>query len=497
MKINEHPLIKYAEALLLFRKEDSADAKTEELSLLEEIRHCKNRFRLMPNEAWEGKEDVSYDYIAKEKGNTEKGVFLSPSIMSTDMLAGNVWKSLSAYEATLCESDCDLEKMKEVVMSEIPLAGEFLGFTEKGGITRSKPKASIKEKILGTIATTTDLKPCCQHEGSNFCIIPDLSAERMLDFIYVFDRMMRQRTEGLFKGRVIKNKPKRPLLYRGNYPGAPKSFVMNGISLLAALGEMTKDSECSIRAERVLDALKSADIYLIQYGDAKPFSYNHYIIELAKQKQLRGIVDGMYYSRLYKCGKRIAQKSVSIEYERFDFALSRFLHLFNSSSFKDFMVFRAEYPVSAELLFNTYFIRIEKMDQKVVESAKSLGQWLNKIASKVAFKELEKAKGSPNYWQKWEEIKFKTLVELESSIFSAKNGPAMIAQILTRAGRISNTDAPFEASLFIENTIIGNIPLDSAKDILIAFSRIKSEKQSMEQEDIDDVEDDSEDLNNA
>lgn len=496
MKINEHPFIKYAEALLLFREENSSDVKTERQFLLEEIKRSKEHFRIMPNEACEGKEEVLYKYVAKEKGDTAKGVYLSPSVISTDRLFHHAWKSLSAYEETLCVSDCDLEKMKEVVMSEIPLAGEFLGFTEKGGITRSKPKASIKEKILGTIATTTDLKPCCQHEGSNFCIIPDLSAERMLDFIYVFDRMMRQRTEGLFKGRVIKNKPKRPLLYRGNYPGAPKSFVMNGISLLAALGEMTKDSECSIRAERVLDALKSADIYLIQYGDAKLFSYSHHIIELAKQKQLRGIVDGMYYSILYKCGKRVVQKSVSIEYERFDFALSRFLHLFNSSSFKDFMVFRAEYPVSAELLFNTYFIRIEKMDQKVVESAKSLGQWLNKIASNVASKELEGTKGSADYWKKRDEIKFKILVELESSIFSAKNGPAMIAQILTRAGRISNTDAPFEASLFIESTIAGNIPLDSAKDVLIAFSRIKSKKKSMEQEDIDDVEDDSEDLNN-
>ncbi|MDO4790317.1 MAG: type I-PGING CRISPR-associated protein Cas8c/Csp2 [Porphyromonas sp.] len=496
MKINEHPLVKYAEALILFRKEDSSDAKTYEQNLLEEIKRSKEHFRIMPSEAWEGKEEVLYKYVAKEKGDTAKGVFLSPSVISTDMLAGNVWKSLNAYEEALGESGCDLEKIKEVVMSEIPLTGEFLGFTEKGGITRSKPKASIREKILGTIATTTALKPCCQHEGNNFCIIPDLSIERMFDFIYVFDRMMRQETDKLMLGKVFQNKPKRSLLYRGNYPGAPRSFIMNGISLLAALGDMTKDSECSTRSERVLDALKSADIYLIQYGDAKPFSYSHHIIELAKQKQLRGIVDGMYYAKLYKCGKRVAQRSVSIEYERFDFALSRFLHLFNSSSFRDFMIFRAEYPVSTELLFNTYFIRIEKMDQKVVESAKSLGQWLNKIASRVAFKELEKAKGSPNYWQKWEEIKFKTLIELESSIFSAKSGSAMVAQILTRAGRISNTDAPFEASLFIENTITGNVPLDSAKDVLIAFSRIKSEKQVMEPEDFNNIEDNSEDLNN-
>lgn len=72
------------------------------------------------------------------------------------------------------------------------------------------------------------------------------------------------------------------------------------------------------------------------------------------------------------------------------------------------------------------------------------------------------------------EAKAKVLVELESSIFSAKSGDALIAHTITRAGRLSGLDAPAEASLFMEKAASGELPLEQAKNLLIAFSRLKS-----------------------
>jgi len=69
-------------------------------------------------------------------------------------------------------------------------------------------------------------------------------------------------------------------------------------------------------------------------------------------------------------------------------------------------------------------------------------------------------------------------VELESSIFSAKSGDALIAQAVTRAGRLSNLDAPESATLFMEKTASGELELENAKNLLIAFSRIKNKKES-------------------
>ena len=73
--------------------------------------------------------------------------------------------------------------------------------------------------------------------------------------------------------------------------------------------------------------------------------------------------------------------------------------------------------------------------------------------------------------------KAKVLVELESSVFSTKSGDALIAYTITRAGRLSGFDAPAEASLFMEKAASGELPLEQAKNLIIAFSRLKSKKE--------------------
>ena len=69
------------------------------------------------------------------------------------------------------------------------------------------------------------------------------------------------------------------------------------------------------------------------------------------------------------------------------------------------------------------------------------------------------------------------MVELESSIFSAKSGDALVARTITRAGRLSGLAAPAAASLFMEKAASGELPLEQAKNLLIAFSRLKSKKE--------------------
>ena len=90
--------------------------------------------------------------------------------------------------------------------------------------------------------------------------------------------------------------------------------------------------------------------------------------------------------------------------------------------------------------------------------------------------------------------KAKFLVELESSAFAAKSGDALVAQVITRAGRLSGSDAPSEASLFMEQAISGELELSKAKNLLISFSRLRKEKEI--QRIVEDTEQNNESIEN-
>ncbi len=484
-----HPYISYGQALVMAENDLQTTLEITSQILQDEIKIGISSFRTMPSEAFEGKEKIKFQFGEIEKGNTEKGIFLSPHIITTDMLAKNTWNgALQLIERNKKE---DLSSSENATMALSPLSGEYLSFSTKGGIGRGKPKSNLLEMSLSMITTLTSSKPCLQDRGDNSCIIPDLPLDKMISFIRLFKQMKQHKSaETIYYGRVkqevkgkgankkISYKPTRPQLFQGNFPNPPRSTTLGAIALLATIGEFTKEAEYSERAKQVLESLKASTMYLIKYGDAKTFTYNHYVIELAKQGNLRRIVDSLYFSKLYNQSRRDYKNT---EYQKFDLFTSRFLQLFNHPAFKDFLAFRAEYPNEIKLLFNTYFKKMEKIDSDIVTSARHLGKWLNLVAYFAAKREVKE--NSSNYWEKIREQKAKVLVELESSTFSAKSGDAIIAQVVTRAGRLSGMDAPTEATLFMEKTSSGDLPIDQARNLLIAFSRLKNAKEENQEND--------------
>jgi CRISPR-associated protein Cas8c/Csp2 len=440
-------------------------------------------FRVLPSEAFEGKEKVKFTFGKIEKGKTESGIYLAPNAITGDMLAGNTWKAANDLLKKLTNEA--LEKTGDATMSIVPLTGEYLSFSLNGSIGRGKPKSTLLEMSLSMISTLTPYKPCLQDRGENTCIIPDLPLDELILFIRFFKEMMQHSSSSELRyGRIKKTekgkgenvqttyKPLRPLLFNGNFPNPPKSPALGGIALLATIGEFTKEAKYSVVAQQVIESLKDVQIYMVKYGHGTMFSYNHHIIELAKSGNLRLIVDSLYYSRLYNQSHRDYNNT---EYQKFDLFTARFLQLFKKASFKDFLSFRAEYPYQVEILFNTYFIKMENIDSKIVTSARQLGKWLNLVAYFSAKTEIKE--GSPNYWEKLREMKAKVLVELESSAFSAKTGDALMAQVITRAGRLSGMDVPAEADLFMEKAMSGEIKLEQAQNLIIAFSRLKNAKE--------------------
>lgn len=492
--MNAHPYIRYAQALIMSENNLTA---VEEISLAHikaEIEKGLNTFCVKPIEDIEGKQKVKYTF-SREKNNAPNCVFLSPNVISSDMQAKNIFAAATKFIDI--NNTSNLSKIVDIGMSDMPITGEFLVFSEQGNISRGNPKATILEQGLALVTSLTPEKPCLQYridkqdrpEMFNVCIIPDLSLESLISFIRLFKQMKVTQTNDLMKGNVVaaevKNKkgddtivysPKRPLIYNGNFPNPPKSSALGSIALLGTMGEFVKNAEYSELAIRVLDDLKGSAMYMIKYGSATTFTYNHYVVELAKASKLKSVVDSMYYSQLYNQDRR---KSKNTEYQKFDLFTSRFLQLFSNAAFKDFLAFRAEYPNPVGIILNTYFIKMEKIDSKIVASARQLGKWLNLVAYLAAKSEVKD--NEADYETIIRNVKAKVLIELESSTFAAKTGDALIAQVITRAGRLSGLDAPESAALFMEQTASGELPLEKAKNLLIAFSRLKNKIESREQ----------------
>lgn len=484
--IHQHPYIRYAQALLIVENQlESIDDITME-HIKAEIKKGLDAFCVEPAESYEMKKSVKFHFI-NDKSSAKVFKYLAPNSITSDMQARNLYNSATDYIKSANELDKSCEG--GLTMASMPIAGEFCSFSEKS-VGRGKTSCTVYEQGLALISSLTPLKPCLQYRIDkkdrpdlfNVCIIPDITIEALQDFIELFKRLRVQKLDSdLMIGNVVEElngkkkeiKPKRPHIFQGNFPNPPRSSAMGSVALLGAIGEMAKESEVSDLALRVLDSLKDSTYYMVQYGNAQTFTYNHYVVELAQKSQLKTIVDSIYYSTLYNEERRTSK---STEYQKFDLFTSRFLMLFNKSAFNGFLSFRAEYPNQVELLLTTYFTKMTKIDPNIVRSAKELGRWLNQTAYFAAKDEVGR-----DDRDEIRKVKSKVLVELESSIFSAKSGDALIAHAVTRAGRISKLDAPETAALFMEKTASGELELENAKNLLIAFSRIKNKQESDEQ----------------
>lgn len=473
-----HVYLKYAIALLMEEYGLQTEQEITFKEIKEELEKGLNTFSVKPIGDYCGQTKVQYGFT-KEKNDAKKYIFLAPNTITSEMKASNLYNAVCE---TCSEENINLLRAHDITQSEVPISGEFNRFTDKGTFQRGKSKATVFDQCLALITSTTALKPCLQYKSGarrismdNTCLIPDLEISDLQNFIRLFKRIRIQKLDNSLmvgkvkcdKGKALKYIPQRPNIFNGNFPNAPHSSALGSVALLGSIGEMTKEKDVSELAKKVLESLKDCNFYAIKYGDASVFSFNHSIISLAERGKLRRIVDSLYYIVLYKEGRRTTNNA--FEYQKFDLFASRFLQMFNRPTFKDFLAFRAEYPYDIELLLNTYFCDMEKIDKEIVTSAKELGKWLNYVAYRSAQKEV----GSSS-WDEFIKAKAKILIELESSVFSAKSGDALIAYTITRAGRLSGFDAPTEASLFMEKAASGELPLEQAKNLLIAFSRLKS-----------------------
>lgn len=512
----DHPYIKYAAAVIMEHRGYLNIDEISDEDIINELETCVNSICLKYGKIQN--DYAFFDYTNKEPNWTQSkenisNVVLSPHVVTSD--AKGLYGKISVVREKLRTNGKSTGTLYASIM---PTAKKYLQLNDKGNLSRKDIHLSYKDIALILITTLTPKKPCSStwvkdsKSFVNTCIIPDFSIEATKDFVAIFNRLQKQKTEGLLQGKVYRKGKKkevgRPLVFSGNYPNAASQYLQS-ISVLGFIGELAKEGEYSTKAHNVLKELEMNPILLVAptpgLETASIIHYSHFIIELAKEGSLHKIIDSLFYARYYKykglkrtdtfqqykkCGIEAGDKgkNIELEYYKFDYYAKNFLTLFNHYTFCEFLSCRMEYPTEIKTLLTSYFKNMEHISKEIIESAEAFGAWINRSAYSAALSDaypgkswskLEKEMKEDE--EKWNEVnriiaekKYKFLTNLESSIFSAADNTSMIANIMTQVGRLSNSDAPKEVKPFIEAVFTSSISFHSAKNLLIAFSRVHS-----------------------
>lgn len=495
--ISNHFFSRYGLALVMQENHIVSENKITSDMLNNLIQNGMNHFRLQPIREDNGK--VEYQF-AKElfltsnpkyiRKHCDEGFFLSPNAITIDKAAYNSWKAMLKLK-NLLKQNIDLSKSEKATMSIMPMTSKF----NNGKMSQAPPNTTFLEACLCMIVTISPDKPSLhitekQQNGAisylPTAIIPDLDLEDLIKFISVFKVMKMTQTEKLMIGGIQRDGKKvkytRPRISFGNFPYAPrKRRELSSAALLGAIGWFAKQVEYpNTGAEEVLEKLKQRPMYIISYGQARSIMYNHYVVDMAKNNQLNTVIDALERITVYASDEKNF-KGVQQKRDNFFLFASRFLQLFDKQSFREFISIRGEYPNELTILLKTYFGRVMKIEKKLIESAAVLGKWLNRTAY---FTAKEESKEKQNDDSEIRKAKAKILVELESAAFSAKKATDLVAQVITRACRMSNQDAaPSGSQPFIEAVIAGELGenekenLENAKNMIVVFSRVRGSKE--------------------
>lgn len=412
--------------------------------------------------------------------------YLQADELSTGQKAENLYY-LAPHIATGDKSANDLIKEAKKMIDRL-LKGEelnnnadlkrsFSPFTTKinaGTKSLSDPKTSLLQAALTMSATLTHYKPTAwiSKNSANQVIIPDLPLNDLLLFIDLFNKMSSMETDNL-NVRELKagNKNYRPPLFNGNYPNAPSTPVFGPVGLAGAMGVWAKKANVLDQMDEVLANLVKNPIYLVSYEASlfKQIHLGHHVARLAKEQNLPQAINGLYYADFYNPEHNRRDNPTRLLF--LDMA-SRFLQLYSKSAFKDFLAFRLQYPHSFSPIMEDYFMNEENISKEIIESARVYGSYLNLVAYLIGKNEAENKQTGKNEF----EAKARVLAQLESTAMSCKTSTELFARLNVQAGRMSNRDVPEGASAFMEATNTGKISIDTAKQLILAYMRLKGEK---------------------
>lgn len=439
-----------------------------------------NYFRLHTSDDLDDATELRYRRISNEELETSGqkasgGYFIAPHVVIKDRSARYLIKEARDFLEELDEG-LDPEKSTELKRSFAPFTTKL----NEGTATLSNPKASKLESIFSLVASLTPVKPAAQVEFTNQVMIPDLDLQGMVRFVQLFRDMKSSELEDpLTLERPEGSNRKRPPVFDGNYPDAPQSSAFGPVGLMGAMGEWARRAERFSEVEPVLEKMAGSPVYLVSYdGNLMRQEYiGHHAARLAQEHNLPAVLDSLYRVRFYNPDDNDPDSNTRKNFFRM---AGRFLQLYTQPAFRDFLAFRVQYDSILSPIFTDFFMNTQELDSDIVRSAREYGSYLNYVAYLIGKKEVEenKEKEGGGTGRDLDEAKARALAQMESTALSARRPSALFAQLNVMAGRQVNRDVPAEAERLIEAVNTGEIDFDVAKDLVLAYMRLRSNEST-------------------
>ncbi len=503
-----HPYPRYGLAVALLKAKATLEEMTEaEFSeiLAQALETGLEHFRMETQDDPNQVERLRYDAIhlqqlrqdnrlVQSAGLAASGKYLYPTVVTTDGDAKGTYENAEALIKAL--------RSGRALNSDVTFKRSFAPTTAKinnGKPSQTEPRGTLVEAACATITTLTAIKPAAWVAMRNTVIIPDLTTiEELRDFVELFERMMHDELDDLMQASLAQKKTtpndakptkrttrastsppkslyKRPRIFQGNYPFAPRDAAAFGaVGLLGAIGRWSRKAKMVPWARRVLESIEGLPLYIISYDGVSQVQFGNHVTRLSIEGRLSEMLDALIYeTQLYSETDNPRRVWDAPQHKLFHLVTSRFLQLFTLPAFRDFLATRAEYPQEVEPLFKEYFMKSQKINQEIVSSARIFGQWLNRTAYFVADDDVKKDK--PDREKEVRKAKAKILVEFESAAMGAKSPQDMLYRISTRAGRLLQSDAPVKATRFLDAVNSGEIEAEDGMHLLVTYMRLRTQ----------------------
>lgn len=438
------------------------------------------RFRVHTQDDLDGDRTLRYRYLSNDELETSGqrasgGYYIAPHVVIEDRPVRYLIKEARGFLDDL-HGDVDPNSSTELKRSFAPFSAKL----NQGTRSPSNPKSTRLEATFSLVAALAPLKPAAQVEFTNQVMIPDLDLEGMIRFVQLFRDMKNSEVEDpLTLERSEGSNRKRPPIFDGNYPDAPRSSAFGPVGLMGAMGQWARRTERLPEVEPVLAKMAGSPIYLVSYDDnlMRQEYIGHHAARLAREYNLPAVLDSLHRSRFYNPDDNDPESNTRKNFFRM---AGRFLQLYTQATFRDFRAFRVQYESILSPIFTDYFMSEQEIAPDIVQSARAYGSYLNYVAYLIAeeeVKENEEQEGGGTGRDLYE-AKARALAQMESTTLSARRPSALFAQLNVMAGRQVNRDVPADAERFIEAVNTGEIEFDEAKDLVLAYMRLRSDKAS-------------------
>lgn len=416
----------------------------------ERLRDLKMELRIQfPTEALAPEETVEGHRVTEPDGTpgeqvAENGFYTRPHVLLDAGGLNGRYGLLKGY----------LPSKKKLLQRYYPPASK-LSIGKKSADNAKASRAFILACQVTTLTTAKAARK--MGDADRAAVIPDLPLPDLLPYMRLLEWMQ---SKGTHPARGTVNRSGDGVRLEGNdgnFPEAPPQWAFGSLGVMAAIGTWARENQTLRRAEPVLAALTNQRFYVVTTsGTTRSERVGGHLYELATRFRLAPIL------------REAWKVETNMEQDEFYRVFRRWLLRFDEPTFLDFLAVRATYPPAFTPIIDFYFM--QRFDDDLINSARVAAQHISDQAYHATDENLSAEDRRAS--------KEATLAGLESMLYDCEDGPELIARLSVQVGRLTGSSFPPEAQHFFDEVASGAVEPDDARHLLLAYMRLRPERQS-------------------